>query len=218
MSITLPYSHVDSCLCTLTGQPQVFGRCAIGVFMVPFSVSPHFLSMDLDRLEKRVIKKNHSRLLDVVRKELSLQGREFEGGRGHDVDGIQIKPNLKHIWINRCTLCDYDDVLVDITRQSIDIFISRCHFSQHDKTMLIGADPSHVDDRCIRVTIHHCSFNGTRRRQPCLSFRKIQLYNNYTRDWGIYDVYASVESQIYSQCNTYEAGQKKTAFLYYTEM
>ncbi|CAN7021150.1 unnamed protein product [Brassica oleracea var. botrytis] len=25
----------------------------------------------------------------------------------------------------------------------------RCYFGQHDKTMLIGADPSHVDDRCI---------------------------------------------------------------------
>ena len=50
---------------------------------------------------------------------------EFEGGRGHDVDGIQIKPNSKHIWIDRCTLRDYDDGLIDITRQSTDITISR---------------------------------------------------------------------------------------------
>lgn len=50
---------------------------------------------------------------------------EFEGGRGHDVDGIQIKPNSRHIWIDRCSLHDYDDGLIDITRQSTDITISR---------------------------------------------------------------------------------------------
>ncbi|XP_048326547.2 probable pectate lyase 4 isoform X2 [Ziziphus jujuba] len=142
---------------------------------------------------------------------------EFEGGRGHDVDGIQIKPNSKHIWIDRCTLSDYDDGLIDITRQSTDITISRCHFSNHDKTMLIGADPSHIGDRCIRVTIHHCFFDGTRQRHPRVRFGKVHLYNNYTRNWAIYAVCASVESQIYSQCNIYEAGQKKKTFEYYME-
>ncbi|MCD7463010.1 hypothetical protein HAX54_049786 [Datura stramonium] len=142
---------------------------------------------------------------------------EFEGGRGHDIDGIQIKPNSRHIWIDRCSLCDYDDGLIDITRQSTDITISRCYFAQHDKTMLIGADPSHVGDRCIRVTIHHCFFDGTRQRQPRVRFGKVHLYNNYTRNWGIYAICASVESQIYSQCNIYEATQKKKAFEYYTE-
>lgn len=50
---------------------------------------------------------------------------EFEGGRGHDVDGIQIKPNSRNIWIDRCSLRDYDDGLIDITRQSTDITVSR---------------------------------------------------------------------------------------------
>ncbi|KAL7615207.1 putative pectate lyase 21 [Lactuca sativa] len=142
---------------------------------------------------------------------------EFEGGRGHDVDGIQIKPNSKHIWIDRCSLRDYDDGLIDITRQSTDITVSRCYFAKHDKTMLIGADPSHVDDRCIRVTIHHCFFDGTRQRHPRLRFGKVHLYNNYTRNWGVYAICASVEAQIYSQCNIYEAGEKKKAFEFYTE-
>ncbi|KAF3786382.1 putative pectate lyase 21 [Nymphaea thermarum] len=142
---------------------------------------------------------------------------EFEGGRGPDVDGIQIKPNSRHIWIDRCSLCDYDDGLIDITRASTDITISRCHFFRHDKTMLIGADPSHVFDRCIRVTIHHCFFDGTRQRHPRVRFGKVHLYNNYTRNWGIYAVCASVESQILSQCNIYEAGQKNPTFRYMTE-
>lgn len=50
---------------------------------------------------------------------------EFEGGRGHDVDGIQIKPKSRHIWIDRCSLSDFDDGLIDITRQSTDITVSR---------------------------------------------------------------------------------------------
>ncbi|XVF23775.1 hypothetical protein REPUB_Repub13aG0068100 [Reevesia pubescens] len=142
---------------------------------------------------------------------------EFEGGRGHDVDGIQIKPNSKHIWIDRCSFKDYDDGLIDITRGSTDITVSRCYFAEHDKTMLIGADPSHVGDRCIRVTIHHCFFDGTRQRQPRLRFGKVHLYNNYTRNWEVYAVCASVEAQIYSQCNIYEAGKKKKTFEFYTE-
>ncbi|KAK3145607.1 hypothetical protein QOZ80_3BG0255110 [Eleusine coracana subsp. coracana] len=145
----------------------------------------------------------------------------FEGGRGHDVDGIQIKPSSTNIWIDRCTLADYDDGLIDITRQSTDITVSRCHFLRHDKTMLIGADPTHVGDRCIRVTIHHCFFDGTRQRHPRLRFGKVHLYNNYTRGWGIYAVCASVEAQIVSQCNIYEAGEgpqrKTTVFKYMPE-
>jgi hypothetical protein len=74
--------------------------------------------------------------------------------------------------------------------------IYRCHFAQHDKTMLIGADPTHVGDRCIRVTIHHCFFDGTRQRHPRVRFGKVHLYNNYIRNWGIYAVCASVESQV----------------------
>ncbi|KAJ4971029.1 hypothetical protein NE237_004128 [Protea cynaroides] len=142
---------------------------------------------------------------------------EFEGGRGPDVDAIQIKPKSRHIWIDRCSLQDYDDGLIDITRESTDITVSRCHFSRHDKTMLIGADPTHIEDRCIRVTIHHCFFDGTRQRHPRVRFGKVHLYNNYTRNWGIYAVCPSVESQIYSQCNIYEAGQKTVTFKYLTE-
>ncbi|KAG8051688.1 hypothetical protein GUJ93_ZPchr0001g30587 [Zizania palustris] len=134
---------------------------------------------------------------------------EVEGGRGHDVDAIQIKPESTNIWIDRCSLADCDDGLIDITRGSTDITVSRCRFSQHDKTMLVGADPTHTGDRCIRVTIHHCFFDGTRQRQPRLRFGKAHLYNNYTRDWGIYAACAGVEAQIVSQCNIYEAGRDK---------
>lgn len=50
---------------------------------------------------------------------------EFEGGRGPDVDAIQIKPNSRHIWIDRCSLRDYSDGLIDITLGSTDVTVSR---------------------------------------------------------------------------------------------
>lgn len=141
----------------------------------------------------------------------------LEKGVGDDADGIQIKPNSRHIWIDRCSLSDFCDGLIDISRSSTDITISRCHFANHNKTVLIGADPSHIGDRCMQVTIHHCFFDGTRQRHPRVRFGKVHLYNNYTRNWAIYAVCASVESQVYSQCNIYEAGHKKIAFKYYNE-
>ncbi|MCD9639931.1 hypothetical protein HAX54_024924 [Datura stramonium] len=154
-----------------------------------------------------------------LRSYLSVSSYKTIDGRGQKIKltGKIRKPKSRHIWIDRCSLSDYDDGLIDITRESTDITVSRCHFSKHDKTMLIGADPSNCGDRCIRVTIHHCFFDGTRQRHPRVRFGKVHLYNNYTRNWGIYAVCASVESQIYSQCNIYEAGQKKVAFKYLTE-
>lgn len=50
---------------------------------------------------------------------------EFEGGVGPDADAIQIKPKSSTIWIDRCTLKNYYDGLIDITRESTDITVSR---------------------------------------------------------------------------------------------
>ncbi|KAL0426360.1 UNVERIFIED_CONTAM: Pectate lyase 2 [Sesamum latifolium] len=227
--LRLPYGHVDSSLRALAGQAEGFGRFAVGgqhgdIYRVTTLAGTIELSSYLPVSSYKTIDGRGQRI-KFTGKGLRLKECEhvivcnlvFEGGRGHDIDGIQIKPNSQHIWIDRCSLSDYDDGLIDITRGSTDITISRCYFANHDKTMLIGADPSHTFDRCIRVTIHHCFFDGTRQRQPRVRFGKVHLYNNYTRDWGIYAVCASVESQIYSQCNFYEAGQKKVAFKIYTE-
>lgn len=97
------------------------------------------------------------------------------------------------------------------------ISATRCYFSSHDKTMLIGADPTHTGDRCIRVTIHHCFFDGTRQRHPRLRFGKVHLYNNYTRNWGIYAICASVEAQVNAtlvyRCQVWRV---KTLFVYKT--
>lgn len=50
---------------------------------------------------------------------------EFEHGEGADADAIQLKPCVKHVWIDRCTLSDYADGLIDITRESSHVTVSR---------------------------------------------------------------------------------------------
>ncbi|THG23371.1 hypothetical protein TEA_006463 [Camellia sinensis var. sinensis] len=50
---------------------------------------------------------------------------------------IPIKPKSKHIWIDHCSLCDYDDGLIDITRESTDITISR--YGKVFKSHLFGS-------------------------------------------------------------------------------
>ncbi|KAI3822636.1 hypothetical protein L1987_10231 [Smallanthus sonchifolius] len=229
--LSVPYSHVDCSLRALAGQVEGFGRFAIGglhgaLYHVttlsddgPGSLragclikEPLWIVFEVSGTSQLLsyLSVSSYKTIDGRGQRIKLTGKglrlkecehviicnlEFEGGRGHDVDGIQIKPNSKHIWIDRCSLKDYDDGLIDITRQSTNITISRC----------------------MCVTIHHCFFDGTRQRHPRVRFDKVHLYNNYTRNWGIYAVCASVESQIYSQCNIYEAGQKKVAFKYLTE-
>ncbi|KAE8717295.1 hypothetical protein F3Y22_tig00110053pilonHSYRG00051 [Hibiscus syriacus] len=222
MAHSLPYVHVDSTLRALAGQAEGFGRFSIGglqgsLYHVTTLADdePGSLRDGCRRKEplwivfefsgtihlSSYLSASSYKIIDGRGQQIKLTGKglrlkecehvivcnlEFEGGRGPDVDGIQIKPNSKHIWIDRCSLRDYDDGLIDITRGSTDI--------THDKTMLIGADPSHIGDRCIRITIHHCFFDGTRQHHPRVRYGKI-----------------------YSQCNIYEAGQKKVALKYLHE-
>lgn len=94
-------------------------------------------------------------------------------------------------------------IITMFTKSERSLLECRCHFSNHDKTMLIGADPKHVDDRCIRVTIHHCFFDGTKQRHPRVRFGKVHIYNNYTRGWRVYAVCASVESQVTNSSSFY---------------
>lgn len=46
------------------------------------------------------------------------------------------------------------------------------------------------------MTIHHCFFESTRQRHPHPRFSKIYISNDYTKDWGIYAICASVEAQL----------------------
>ena len=130
-----------------------------------------------------------------------------------DDDAIEVTEASHHVWIDHLSLSDCYDGLVDVVRQSTDVTISWCHFSDHDKTMLIGASPDQTDDDVIRVTLHHNHFDGTHQRHPRLRFGKVHAYNNYLDQWGSYGMGSSMTGQLLSQANIFEAGGDDDAII-----
>ncbi|KAL2923143.1 putative pectate lyase 4, partial [Bienertia sinuspersici] len=109
MVITLHYSHANSYLSALARQAQGFGRCAIGGLHGPtFCVTTLSGTIEL----RSYLTVSSYKTINGHRKTIKFTGKglrlkecehviicnlELEGGRGHDIDGIQIKTNLKHI-------------------------------------------------------------------------------------------------------------------------
>ncbi|WZZ42143.1 hypothetical protein YC2023_038402 [Brassica napus] len=70
---------------------------------------------------------------------------------------------------------------------------------------------------CIRVTTHHCFFDGTRHRHHRVRFAKIHLYKNYTRHWSIYAIGAGVETQIIFSATFMKLVRGRPSFKYIIE-
>ncbi|KAI8556510.1 hypothetical protein RHMOL_Rhmol05G0258800 [Rhododendron molle] len=192
-SLKLPYPHADSSLRALAAQAEGFGRCAIGGLHGPLFHVTTLADDGPGSLREGCRKKEPLWIVFEVSGTIKLSSYlSVSSYKTIDGRGQRIKFTGKGLRLKECE----------------HVIICNLEFE---------GDPSHIGDRCIRVTIHHCFFDGTRQRHPRVRFAKVHLYNNYTRDWGIYAVCASVESQIYSQCNIYEAGQKKVAFKYLNE-
>nr|CAD1828750.1 unnamed protein product [Ananas comosus var. bracteatus] len=219
---TLPYAGADATLRALAGQAEGFGRNAIGglhgavyhvtsladdgcgslregcrkkePLWIVFEVSGTINLSSYLRVSSYKTIDGRGQRIKLTGKGLQLKecehvivcNLEFEGGRGHDVDGIQIKPKSRHIWIDRCSLRDFDDGLIDITGKAPTLQSQGAIFQCTTK-------------QCLLVQIVATSV--------------IDVFEN----WGIYAVCASVEAQILSQCNIYEAGQKKAVFKYMPE-
>lgn len=69
-----------------------------------------------------------------------------------DGDGIHIWES-RDVWIDHCYLAKATDGLLDVTRGSTMVTISKCFFENHDKVMLFGANPTHTQDRGMSVTV-----------------------------------------------------------------
>ena len=103
-----------------------------------------------------------------------------DGDRG---DAIRIVHQSRDIWIDHVTLKNFDDGLIDITRESTAVTVSWCHFKDHRKVMLLGSDPDQDGDRVMRVTIHHNWFERTNSRHPRARYGRVHIYNNYFDRW-----------------------------------
>ena len=132
----------------------------------------------------------------------------LKDGTGDEAeDGIRIKYSVSDVWIDHCSLSNYPDGLIDVTRKSTDVTISWSKFSNHQKTMLLSDE-----DNELRVTVHHNYFQETTGRNPKLDGGKAHAYNNYLERWGNYGMGSSNYGQLYSESNIFEAGADKDAF------
>ncbi|GBG48249.1 hypothetical protein CBR_g81961 [Chara braunii] len=148
---------------------------------------------------------------NVIVSNICLDGAFKEGKGGQkdvdNMDGIQIAGDKSgnapsNVWIDRVTLRNYADGLIDITRGSTNVTVSRCLLTDHDKTMLIGSSDDLGDvDRRIRVTVHHNKFMNCGQRHPRVRFGFVHVYNNSVLRWKTAGVGLGTEAQILLQQN-----------------
>lgn len=105
------------------------------------------------------------------------------------------------------------DGALDITRGSDLVTVSWNTFTDHDKTMLIGATDSPTTDAGkLRVSVHHNLFTGTGQRAPRVRFGEVHVFDNvydimtpaaFVYAWGV-----GVDSKMYADNNVFLAGQE----------
>lgn len=129
-----------------------------------------------------------------------IQNIIFEGS-GDDM--LKINNTCENIWVDHCTIRDSEtgisdgvDGGLDITRESKYITVSYCHFYNHDKNMLIGHSDGYPQDTAIRVTIHHCYFDGTIQRNPRVRYGTVHCYNNYYVGNSTYGIASACDAKV----------------------
>jgi len=163
----------------------------------------------IDGRGARIVIRDNGLIADGVNNAI-VENLIFDGAQ---IDAISIVNGGTDIWIDHCSLSNAGDGLIDITRavptHSTDVTVSWCHFSKHDKVMLIGASPDATDDVNLRVTLHHDFFDETSQRHPRLSFGKVHAFNNYLRHWETYGMGSAQRGELLIQANIFEAGSDK---------
>ncbi|MER7924186.1 pectate lyase [Streptomyces sp. NPDC096057] len=104
---------------------------------------------------------------------------------------------------------------LDITKGSDLVTVERNQFTNHDKTMLIGASDSDSVGK-LRVSIHHNVWKGIVQRAPLARIGQIHLYNNFYDTTGLngyvlqYSVNSRAKAQVVAEDNYWRtpAGQK----------
>jgi pectate lyase len=151
----------------------------------------------------------------------------LDGANGEwnsDYDAVSLVGS-RRVWVDHCSFrsrhpadrrifgrpFETNDGLLDITRASDLVTVSWCRFSRHDKTMLIGGNDRHVEDRGkLRVTVHHNFFEDCAERTPRVRFGLVHVANNlYVVSPGAaygYSIGLGLEARIVSEDNAWETG------------
>lgn len=123
------------------------------------------------------------------------------------------------VWIDHCT---FRNNSVGETGQGLNlrnqvvgrggntgITVSWNHFTTpNKKSILIGSSDTELEDRAMRISMHHNWFDGVDARNPRISFATVHMWNNYLSHWVEYGVAAAIESNLLAENNVLEADQQ----------
>lgn len=148
---------------------------------------------------------------NVIVRNLRITG-SYDGdwdGKTHSTDAISVYG--KNVWIDHCDLSASSDGLLDIRSDGSTpadyVTISWTRLSNHNKVMLFGSGDDEVVLRNhLRVTLHHCWFDGypergIHQRMPRVRFGDVHLLNNFFDDIASYCVAARFESDLVVENN-----------------
>lgn len=125
--------------------------------------------------------------------------------QGED-DAVEVHRGAHDVWLHHLSLQTWTDGLIDIQRGATDVTVSWCHFLDHEKVMLIGADAAHKGDADIRVTLHHNLFERTGQRHPRLRWGRVHTFNNVLWHWQSYGMASDHHGQLLVERNVFDAG------------
>ncbi|KAL9429142.1 hypothetical protein AB3S75_031032 [Citrus x aurantiifolia] len=134
------------------------------------------------------------------------------GKRGQsDGDAVSIFGS-SNIWLDHLTLSQAHDGLIDAIQASTAITISNCHFSNHDKAILLGASDTFTEDKKMQVTVAFNRFDkGLVQRMPCVRFGFAHVVNNDYNQWKMYAIGGLKSPTILSQGNRFYASDNQNA-------
>lgn len=117
-----------------------------------------------------------------------------DGNWNSDYDSVTLR-GATHVWADHNTFTDaphldsanpryfgreyqIHDGVLDITKSSDLVTVSRNQFTNHDKTMLIGSSDSEPAGK-LRVSLHHNIWKGIVQRAPLARVGQVHIYDNY---------------------------------------
>ncbi|KAG9153483.1 hypothetical protein Leryth_018753 [Lithospermum erythrorhizon] len=122
-----------------------------------------------------------------------------------DGDGIVVFGS-SNIWLDHLSMSKAVDGLIDVVQGSTNVTISNCHFTDHNKVLLFGANDNYMPDKGMKVTVAYTHF-GKRlvQRMPRCRLGFFNLVNNDYTHWEMYAIGGSSGAQILSEGNRFTA-------------
>lgn len=110
--------------------------------------------------------------------------RVENGDQVDENDGIQIQA-ADRVWVHHCTVQGWTDGAIDITRDVLNVTISRSYLADAGESGSLVGDPGdEYADHLMRITYHHNWFDGLRRGAPRAREATVHLVNNVFEEWS----------------------------------